>query len=47
MQTLQSDGPSYGTLSVIGLKWLEVVHITVMFSRFCKGLVDDLEESTG
>ena len=47
MQTLQSEGASNGTLSVIGLKWLEVVYITVKFSRFSEVLVHDLEESTG
>lgn len=47
MQTLQSDGASNGTLSVSGLKWLEVFDMIVKFSRFSKVLVDDLEESTG
>ena len=47
MQTLQSGGASNGKLSVIGLKWLEVVYIIVKFSPFSKVLMDDLEESTG
>ena len=34
MQMVQSDWLNYGTLSVISVQWLEVVHIMATFSRF-------------